>query len=217
MSLHVITPYKLSPTLTAKSGYNVYLKLDNLQPSGSFKIRGIGNLCNKAILKDCVKFVSSSGGNAGLAAAYAANQLGKDIVIYTPESTANFVIERLRRQNANVIVHGKDWDDCNKEALLESKKPQLTYVPPFDHPDIWEGNASVITEIYDDVQQGKCPKPEIVICSVGGGGLLCGVVQGLKKCGWNDVPVVTVETDGASSFYKSVKQGKIITLPAITR
>ncbi|HEY5799384.1 MAG TPA: pyridoxal-phosphate dependent enzyme, partial [Burkholderiaceae bacterium] len=84
--------------------------------------------------------------------------------------------------------------------------------PPFDHPDIWDGNATLIDEA---LEQTDAPF-DAVICSVGGGGLLCGVVQGLHRNGLLDVPVIAVETEGAASFYQAVQAGKLVTLPGIT-
>lgn len=216
-TLHIKTPYKKSQSLSDNEKLNAYVKLENIQPSGSFKIRGVGNLCRKSVVPGMVKFVCSSGGNAGLAAAYAASELGKPIEIYTPESTPKFVVRKLENNGAKVVIAGTAWDECNKCAVAEAAKPGCVYVPPFDHPDIWEGNATIIEEIKDDVMQSKVEKPDVIVVSVGGGGLLCGIVEGLKKVRWDDIPVVAVETEGASSLHQSVKKGHLITLPEITR
>nr|XP_039249608.1 L-serine dehydratase/L-threonine deaminase-like [Styela clava] len=217
MMLHIKSPYKKSSSLSNCCGLNVYIKLDNVQPSGSFKMRGIGHLCSKFAEKGASKFVCSSGGNAGLAAAYAARELGKPCQIFTPESTPKFIVQNLRDYGAEVIVEGEAWDESNTRAKKEAEKPGCVYVSPFDHPDIWEGNSTIIDEIKEDVDRcSSLPKPDLIICVCGGGGLLCGIVHGLKKHNWNDIPVLVVETEGASSLYQSVKADKLVTLPAIT-
>jgi L-serine/L-threonine ammonia-lyase len=88
------------------------------------------------------------------------------------------------------------------------------HVHPFDHPDIWQGHSSIVAELNHQLHGAK---PDAIILSVGGGGLLNGVVEGLQAVGWGDVPVVAVETEGADSFAAACKAGKLVTLPAITR
>lgn len=209
MTFHIASPYKLSYPLSKVAKYDIYMKLDNVQPSGSFKIRGIGYICQKEASRGCKRFVCSSGGNAGLAAAYAARQLNLPISLFVPITTPDFVIKRLREEGADVTVIGSAWDEANANALEFSKQPGNVYIPPFDNPDIWTGHSSLIEEIVD--------KPDAIICSVGGGGLFCGIVEGLEKKGWNDVPVIVVETDGADSLSQAIKADKLVTLPAITR
>ncbi|KAM9356398.1 serine dehydratase-like isoform 2-T2 [Pholidichthys leucotaenia] len=151
---HINTPLLESMAMSNRVGTSVFLKMENMQPSGSFKIRGIGHFCQQV------------------------------------------------------------WDDANAEALRLAEAEQLVHVPPFDHPLLWEGHSSVINEVW--LSLGPALKPGAVLVSVGGGGLLCGVVQGLKKVGWADVPVVAMETIGADSFNASVKAGQLVTLDDIT-
>lgn len=213
--LHITTLCKKSCHLTQllsnkENAVDVYLKFENTQPSGSFKLRGIGNLCQRTAMQGSREFVCSSGGNAGMAAAYAARQLLLPITVYLPTTTPQFVIENLKMYGAATVVSGAVWDDTNKEALLVAKsKPDCTYVPPFDHELIFDGNSTIIDELQ--------VKPDMVFCSVGGGGLLTGVLRGLKRRGWqHDVKVVAVETEGADSLYQSIKSNQRVTLPAIT-
>ena len=206
---HIQTPYRYSHALSKASGFEVYMKLENVQPSGSFKIRGMGYLCQKRVASGCKRLVCSSGGNAGMAAAYAARKLNIPISIFVPNTTPDFIVERLREEGADVTVIGSAWDESNECAVALAKENNNAYIPPFDDPDIWTGNSSVIAEIDD--------KPDVVICSVGGGGLFCGVVQGLEEKGWSDVPIIAVETVGADSFSQAIKANRLVTLPAITR
>ncbi|EDO44173.1 predicted protein [Nematostella vectensis] len=198
-SLHVKTPLLESHPLSRKAKCSVYIKLDNVQPCGSFKIRGVGNLCQKAVQRGSQHLVCSSGGNAGLAAAYSARMLDTPCDIIVPSTTPESMVVRLREEGANVTVHGDVSVLC------------YTYVPPFNHPDIWEGVASVIHESSEQIKN----KPDVVVVCVGGGGLLCGVLQGLHDVGWKDVPVIAMETEGANSFEASVKAGELVTLDGI--
>lgn len=115
---------------------------------------------------------------------------------------------------AEVIVHGAMWDLAHQKALQLASQEGCALAHPFEHPDIWEGHSTIITESF--AQLGASKKPSAVICSVGGGGLLIGVLQGLQNIGWTDVPVIAAETRGADSFAQSVAAGKLVTLPGIT-
>ena len=201
--LHLATP------LIAASE-NLHLKMECFQPTGSFKIRGIGHLCQRSVAAGCERLVSSSGGNAGIAVAYAGTRLGVAVTVVVPETTPESTRDKLRHKGAEVLVHGAVWDETDHAARRLAETPGSAYVPPFDHPAIWDGHATLVDELR---QQG--PKPDAVVVSVGGGGLLCGVVQGLHQNGWDDVPVVAVETRGAESLHRSIQAGKAITLPAI--
>ncbi|XP_061842936.1 serine dehydratase-like [Nerophis lumbriciformis] len=211
--LHVNTPLLESVAMSKRVGTAVYLKMENSQPSGSFKIRGIGHLCQQ-LASTSKGIVCSSGGNAGMAAAYAARKMGVPATIVIPSSTPHLVVQRLRDQGATVKIVGKIWDDANAEALRLAETEGLTYVSPFDHPLIWQGHSSVITEAAASLGPGV--KPVAVLLSVGGGGLLCGVVQGLKDVGWADVPIIAMETAGADCLNASVKAGRRVTLDDIT-
>ncbi|XP_035990955.1 serine dehydratase-like isoform X2 [Fundulus heteroclitus] len=151
---HLNTPLLESVSMSQKVGTTVYLKMENSQPSGSFKIRGIGHLCQQV------------------------------------------------------------WDEANAEALRLAETEGLTFVPPFDHPLLWEGHASLVAEAAASLGPGG--KPGAVLLSVGGGGLLCGVIQGLKDAGWTDVPVIAMETVGADCLNAAIKAGKVVTLHDIT-
>uniref|UniRef100_A0A3B4A024 L-serine ammonia-lyase n=1 Tax=Periophthalmus magnuspinnatus TaxID=409849 RepID=A0A3B4A024_9GOBI len=211
---HINTPLLESTGMSKRMGTTVYLKMENSQPSGSFKIRGIGHLCQKVLATQSKGVVCSSGGNAGMAAAYVARKMCVPATIIVPSSSPQLVVQRLQDQGATVRIVGKVWDDANTEALRLADVEGLTYVPPFDHPLLWEGHASMITEVACSLGQGV--KPGAVVVSVGGGGLLCGVVQGLMSVGWVDVPVLAMETMGADCFNAAIKAGKVITLDDIT-
>lgn len=209
--LYIKTPLLESLELSEISRSHVYLKMEALQPSGSFKNRGIGYICHHlAHMEKAQSFISSSGGNAGLAVAYSGRLLKVPVKVIIPQSTSNYMIQKIQREGAEVIVHGKDWDAADILARRLANEPGCFYISPFDHPLLWKGHASIIHEIND-----SGIKPDAIVLSVGGGGLLCGVLQGLHEVGWNNIPVFTAETEGAASFALSVKAGKLITLDSI--
>ncbi|XP_071770387.1 serine dehydratase-like [Centroberyx gerrardi] len=210
---HLNTPLLESLSMSKRAGTAVYLKMESSQPSGSFKIRGIGHLCQQ-VAKQSKGVVCSSGGNAGMAAAYVARKMGLPATIVVPSSSPQLVVQKLQDQGATVKIKGKVWDDANAEALRLVETEGLTYVPPFDHPLLWQGHASVITEVA--ASMGPSVKPGAVLVSVGGGGLLCGVAQGLKDVGWTDVPIVAMETVGADCLNAALKAGRVVTLDDIT-
>ena len=209
MPLHIETPQIESPFFSAGPGSRVVLKLEALQPPGSFKIRGIGAACEHYARGGKKRFVCSSGGNAGMAAAYAGTHLAAPVTVVVPETTTSRAIELLKHYNADVIVHGPSWAEADAYArsLLDD---ETAYIHPFDDPLLWSGYATLIDEV---AQTGL--RPDTIILSVGGGGLLCGVIEGIRRNGWTNVTVTAVETTGASSLAQSVRAGERIELPAI--
>ncbi|NP_001091171.1 serine dehydratase S homeolog [Xenopus laevis] len=211
--LHLNTPLRDSVPLSKMAGMTVYLKLDNAQPTGSFKIRGIGHLCKTWAERGCKHFVCSSGGNAGLAAAYSARMLSIPATILVPNTTPAFTIQRMKDEGATVCVVGEMLDETIEHGKeLVRNNPGWVYIPPFDDPLIWEGHTSLVKEIKASLPS----KPGAIALSVGGGGMLCGVVQGLREEGWDDVPIIAMETKGAHSLNAALQAGKLVTLPEIT-
>ncbi|KAK0947400.1 catabolic L-serine/threonine dehydratase, partial [Friedmanniomyces endolithicus] len=227
----------------------ILLKLEHLQPSGSFKSRGVGNYCLQALLnrrpeiiseegsKEKKKqrrlhFYSSSGGNAGLACVHAARSLGCPATVVVPLSTKPMMVERLWAAGAHgVLRRGGTWREADgylREVVMveakgkkgceeeeEEEDEEGVYVPPFDHEDVWAGNATLIEEVA--AQMGGEGGPDVVVCSVGGGGLFNGIMQGIEgRAGWEETTVLALETRGADSLAQSLEQGELITLPGIT-
>ena len=188
MPLHIQTPLVESRPLSLSAGRPVWLKLEALQPCGSFKLRGVGHACETHQARGAQHFVSSSGGNAGLAVAYAGRKLGLPVT---------------------VVVHGSSWQEANAHAQT-LQGPDDAFIHPFDDPLLWTGHASMIDEVA-----AAGLKPDAVVLSVGGGGLLSGVVEGLQRNGWHDVPVLAVETEGAASLHEAIKAGHTVELPGI--
>jgi L-serine/L-threonine ammonia-lyase len=212
-ALHITTPLLSHRPLSARLGKLVSLKMESLQPSGSFKLRGIGEMCQRAVARGATHLVCPSAGNAGFAAAVAGAALGVRTTIVVPSTTLESVRRTIGDIGAELIVHGEAWDEANEEALRLCTRPGAVYVPPFDHPDIWDGNATLIDEA---LRQNFTGEPvDAVVCAVGGGGLMCGVLQGLHRNGLRHVPVIAVETEGAASFHAAVRAGRLVTLPDI--
>ncbi|EPQ01933.1 L-serine dehydratase/L-threonine deaminase [Myotis brandtii] len=211
--LHVKTPIRDSMALSKVAGTSVYIKMDSGQPSGSFKIRGIGHLCQKKAEQGCKHFVCCSAGNAGMAAAYAARRLGIPATIVVPKTTPALTVERLRSEGATVEVVGETLEEAHKLATaLAKNNSDWVFVSPFDDPLIWDGHTSIVKELKETLRA----KPGAIALSVGGGGLLCGVVQGLQEVGWGDVPIIAMETRGAHCFNAAMEAGRLVTLPNIT-
>lgn len=178
-------------------------------------------------------FYSSSGGNAGLGCVHGAVTLECKATVVVPLSTTSFMIGKLRDAGATeVIQQGASWQEADEylretlmaEAAAKGECP--VYVPPFDAPEIWQGNSDVTREIVKQLPEamkhypvatadGKTPSVDAVVCSVGGGGLFCGIMQGVEELGLA-TKVIAVETHGADSLSQAVAKKELITLPAIT-
>lgn len=207
--LYNVTDQIQSTPLSQLLGYPVDLKMENQQPSGSFKNRGIGNICSKLAQQGIKQFISCSGGNGGLAVAYSGKQLKIPVKIVLPASALPMMIEKISSEGAEVIVQGKDFYEAEQYAIT-LLNDETRYISPFDHPLIWEGHSTLIDEVY---KTGK--KPGAIVVAVGGGGLFTGIIEGLHKVGWSDIPVIAVETEGAASLAASMNAGQLVTLNEI--
>lgn len=163
-------------------------------------------------------YYCSSGGNAGIACATAAKSMGYPATIVVPTATSPFMVAKLQNLGANVHRQGASWVDADKylrEELL-SKDVNGFYVPPFDHPVIWEGSSSMLEEVYEQIPDGQI---DGVVCSVGGGSLLTGIMMAMDRHPRDDgkeTRVLAVETKGAESLNASLTGKKHIALPKIT-
>ncbi len=208
--IYIATPLIESRALSRHVPGRVWLKMEALQPCGSFKARGMGFACQHYRDQGYTRFVSSSGGNAGLAVAYAGRQLGVPVTVVVPQGTSERAKELIRAESAEVIVWGQSWQEAHQQALM-LVDAEAAYLHPFDDPLIWQGQASLVHEVL-----ATGLEPDAVVLSVGGGGLLCGIAEGLQQAGLSQVSIVTAETIGAESFYQSVRVGKLIELECIS-
>ena len=210
MNIHSVTPLIESLAFKNKFEAKVWLKMEALQPCGSFKVRGIGFACQHYLNAGAKGFISSSGGNAGLAVAYCARILGVTARVVVPKTTKQQAIDLIRREGAEVIVQGDVWIQAHEYALSLADEEHI-YIHPFDNPLLWQGHASLIDEV-----KAQGVKPDLIVLSVGGGGLMNGVVQGLETNQWQDIPVVAVETQGANSLAVCMDSGVHSQLDTVT-
>lgn len=208
--LHTNTPVLVSDTWLSASGEGVRFKMDALQPSGSFKLRGVGRLCEQAAERGIRSVVCASGGNAGFAVAYAAMRLGLEASIIVPKTTSEEARAAIRKTGATVFVHGNDFDGADEHAKLMAAESGAAYVHPFDDPVLWDGHATLIDEMAASGLDFDC-----VVTSVGGGGLMLGIVEGLRRNGLRHIPVIAVETEGAASLAAAIRADELVSLPTI--
>ncbi len=216
--LHIRTPLIASRALAAGADdeIEVWLKLESLQPTATFKLRGIGLLAQEYQRRGAARLVSSSGGNAGLAAAYSGRVLGMAVTVFVPSTTPPRMRALLEQEGAEVRVVGEVWDQADAKARQVAKDEGAGYLSPFDHPTIWRGHATMIAEAAEQLGQARAGVPDAVICAVGGGGLLCGVLEGVTAQGWGEALVVAVETEGAASFAAARRAGAPVDIGEIT-
>jgi L-serine/L-threonine ammonia-lyase len=209
--LHLDTPLLRAPPELFGAERTVWLKMDALQPGGSFKLRGVGRLVQQRVAEGATAVVCASGGNAGMAATLAATACGVPVTIVVPQTTTAAVRDAIVARGAQVVVHGGVWDEAHEHATALARAQGAVYVHPFDDPLLWDGHATLIDEV---VRSGV--EFDAVFTCVGGGGLLAGIVQGLRRNGLVQVPVIAAETEGAASFAAALIAGAPVTLPAIT-
>jgi len=140
-----------------------------------------------------------------------------------PTSTSSLMVSKLKTLGADVVVHGKHWSEADEFMRLNlmSHDANAVYVPPFDHPHVWQGNGSLIDEI--ELQMRDAGSYDGIVCSVGGGGLFIGIMDALKRHGrlqssqyQRPVRMLAMETAGADSLAHSLENGELSRLPAIT-
>lgn len=186
------------------------LKAEMFQRTGAYKIRGALNKLR--LLSDDQKrrgVICSSAGNHAQGVALAAAINGVRAVVVMAENATPSKIEATRGYGAQVILHGTIWDEANEEALRLVAEQGLSYVHPFDDPELIAGQATVGLEIVDQV-----PDADVVVVPIGGGGLISGVAQAVKQRSPR-TRVVGVESSGAPGMRDSVKAGHVVTLDRV--
>ena len=199
------TPLVPSPRLTEPLGTNVFLKLESLQVTGSFKIRGATN--KLSILSENERqrgVITVSSGNHGRAVAYVAKEFGVRAVICVSEAVPDNKIQAIRELGAEIVVAGKTYDEANEFALQLKDERQLTMVHPFDDADIIAGQGTIGLELMDDL-----PEIDTVIAPLSGGGLLSGVALALKSIK-PSIHTVGVTMDQGAAMVESLKMGHIV-------
>ena len=205
------TPLIHSPYLSKLSGNNVYLKPENMQVTGAYKIRGayykISTLSEEEKTRG---LVTASAGNHAQGVAYAATAAGVKATIVMPTSTPLVKVNNTKDYGGNVILHGEIFDDAAELAAKISEEQGLTYVHPFNDPVLATGQGTIAYEIFQDL-----PDVDTILVPVGGGGLISGIST-LTKLLNPSVEVIGVEPTGAASMKASLEAGKVVTLPAAT-
>lgn len=191
------TPIEHSETFSRQVGGSVYLKCENLQKTGSFKVRGAYNKISKLDLKKGAEVFSCSAGNHAQGVAYAAAQRGVKAVIYMPLATPIAKVSATEGYGAKVVLHGDVFDDAQSRAIEDCKAQGGVFIPPFDDEDIIAGQGTVGLEIIEDM-----PDVENILVPAGGGGLLAGVAYAVKAVK-PSVKVYGVQATGAAAIAKS--------------
>lgn len=191
-------------------GENLWLKLDCLQVTGSFKARGAVNKLlslPKADLKRGI--ITASGGNHGLAVAYAGWLAKVPATIYLPHNTPPVKADKLRQWGATVVMEGAVWDDANRAALAIAEQENLPYFHPFADPFVIAGQGTIALEILADL-----PHVDTLLVAIGGGGLISGISFAAKAL-HPHIKVIGIEATGAPTLSASLKAGEIVELPHV--
>ncbi len=205
------TPMMRAVALRRPPGpWDLRLKLENLQVTGSFKPRGATN-CLLQLPPEAVArgIITASGGNHGLAVAYAGQRAGSRAVIYLPEGTSRSKIDAIALWGAEVVVEGAVFDDANDAARARAGRDGLAYIHPFADPRVIAGQGTVGLEILEDA-----PDLDLLIVAIGGGGLISGIASAVKAVK-PEIRVIGVEPVGAPTLERSLAAGKLVTLPGI--
>ena len=207
----VLRPTSLihSPALSKNCGNNVYLKPENMQVTGAYKIRGayykISTLSEEEKARG---LVTASAGNHAQGVAYAAQKMGVPATIVMPTTTPLVKVNNTKDYGAQVILHGEVFDDSAQLADQLAQEQGLTYVHPFNDLTLATGQGTIAYEIFQDL-----PDVDVILIPIGGGGLAAGVSTLAKLLNPN-VEVIGVEPTGAASMKASLEAGHVVTLPS---
>lgn len=206
-----LTPLDYSATFSRVTGAKVYLKLENLQKTGSFKVRGayykIWSLSGDEKRRGVV---AASAGNHAQGVAYAASRQGVSAKIVMPITAPLAKVEATRNYGAEVVLHGRVYDEAYQKALEIAESEGRVLVHPFDDPKIIAGQGTIALEILG--QLGK--QPDVVVVPVGGGGLISGVAVAIRKRLGSSVRIVGVEPSYADKMRRSLEAGRPVSVEA---
>ena len=188
----------------------IYIKPENLQTTGAFKIRGAYNKIAKMTPDEKQQgLIASSAGNHAQGVAYAAQALGVKATIVMPRTTPLIKVEATKSFGANVILYGDCYDEAYAEAIRLKKEHNYIFVHPFDDPDVIEGQGTIALEILEELPDLDC-----IIVPIGGGGLISGIAIAAKMIN-PDIKIVGVEPEGAQSMKMSVEQNRLVCLDRV--
>ena len=209
----VLAPTHLipSPAFSKATGNNVYLKPENMQITGAYKLRGayfkISTLTDEQKAKG---LITASAGNHAQGVAYAAQHAGVEATIVMPTTTPLVKVNNTKDYGAKVVLHGETFDDAAAEAQRLVKEKGYTYIPPFNDLTVATGQGTISYEIFSDL-----PEVDIILVPIGGGGLAAGVST-LAKLLNPTVKVIGVEPAGAASMTACLEAGHVVTLPSVS-
>lgn len=204
------TKLQYSEYFSATSGNKVYLKPENMQYTGAYKVRGAYYKISTLSKADREKgLITASAGNHAQGVAYAAKLYGCKATIVMPTTTPLIKVNRTKAYGADVVLHGNVYDDACARALKIAEETGGTFIHPFDDEQVATGQGTIAMEIFKDL-----PTVDIILVPVGGGGLATGVSTLAKMLNPN-VKVIGVEPAGASCLQESLKQGKVVSLPNV--
>ena len=193
-----------------QTGNKVYLKPENMQYTGAYKVRGayykISTMSEDARKKG---LITASAGNHAQGVAYAASKYGVPATVVMPTTTPLIKVNRTKGYGAKVVLYGNVYDEACEYAMKLAKEQGLTFVPPFDDVDVATGQGSIAMEIIKEL-----PTVDYILVPIGGGGLATGVSTLAKLLNPN-IKVIGVEPAGANCLQESLKEGKVITLPTV--
>lgn len=192
------------------TGNKIYLKPENMQKTGAYKIRGayykISTLTDEERSKG---LVTASAGNHAQGVAYAAKEYGTKAIIVMPTTTPLMKVNRTKAYGAEVILHGDVYDEACNYALELAEEKGYTFIHPFDDLDVATGQGSIAMEIIKEL-----PTVDIILVPIGGGGLAAGVSTLVKLLNPN-IKVIGVEPAGANCMQVSLRKGEVVTLPVV--
>jgi threonine dehydratase len=201
----VATPVTRSSNLSHLAGRDVLFKPEFRQRTGSFKIRGATNLIQR-LPTDVPRVVAASAGNHAQGVALAAANRGVAATIFMPKTTPLPKVDATRSYGAEVRLEGSVVDECIEAARAEAAASGAVFVPPFDHPDVIAGQATIGSEIAEEA-----PDAEVVVVPVGGGGLISGIATALAHAR-PGMKVIGVEAEGAAAMKASITEGRVVTI-----
>ncbi|KAK0461064.1 tryptophan synthase beta subunit-like PLP-dependent enzyme [Desarmillaria tabescens] len=208
------TPLVLATNLSAKLGNQIWLKREDLQEVFSFKIRGAYNFMASLSEEERWKgVVTCSAGNHAQGVALSGAKLGIPCTIVMPRGTPSIKVRNVSRLGAKVILHGVDFDEAKAECARLAKTHGLAFVPPYDDPLVIAGQGTVGMEILKQVLDSE--NLDVIFGAVGGGGLVSGIAEYVKRIGSPKTKVVGVETVDGDAMAKSLANGDRVTLPEV--
>ncbi|MGL4656128.1 MAG: threonine ammonia-lyase [Sarcina sp.] len=204
------TPLMFSKSFSDLCNNDVYIKCENLQITGAYKLRGALNKISLLSDEDKQRgVICSSAGNHAQGVAYAASLYNINSTIVMPKTTPLLKVNSTKKLGGNVVLHGEVYDDAYNKAKELEKLKNLKFIHPFNDMDVILGQGTIALEIIEDLKN-----VDIVLCPIGGGGLISGISLALKEFN-PDIKIIGVEAEGANSMQQSLLADKVISLDKV--